>query len=139
VLIKAYEVLKDNELRHLAESQLKLLPDRPVFANFTMGKGLAGMGELYLEAYRGFKNSLWLDRATWIAQLFVNTFQNPSDQAGYWFQDNTSTITVDLFEGNAGIIYFLMHYLFPDKMHHPLAPYSITKFHDVGVNTNASS
>jgi hypothetical protein len=122
VLTKSYEVLKDNELRQLAESQLKLLPDRPVFTNFTLGKGVAGIGQLYLEAYRVFKNELWWDRATWIVQLLITTFQNPTDQTGYWLQDNTSTITADLFEGNAGIIHFLMHYLFPDKICHPLIP-----------------
>lgn len=125
-LVKAFQVTGDNRYRTFAESNLKSLPDRPVLTNFSLGEGLAGLGEIYLEAYKAFKDPAWLERAGWIARVFLHTFQRRSSGNGYWITDQTSNITADLFTGNTGIIHFLMHYLLPDKMHHPLVPYSTT-------------
>jgi hypothetical protein len=118
---------------------LKNLPDHPHSTNFTLSNGLAGLGELYLEAYKAFKDSLWLQRATWIAQLFIHTFQSRPSFGGHWIMDGEKSFTADLSTGNAGAIHFLMHYLLRDKMQHPLAPYSPPNFHDVGINNEFSS
>jgi lantibiotic modifying enzyme len=140
VLIKAFMITGESRYRDVAISSLTSLPDRPHFNNFTLSNGLAGLGEIYLEAYKAFKDIIWLQRATWIAHLFVLTLQQSTTlSAGYWVMEGEQAITADLFTGNGGAIHFLMHYLLPDKMHHPLVPYSITKIHDVNVNTNISS
>ena len=124
-LIKAFQVTGDNQYRTLAELYLKSLPERLVLTNFSLGDGLAGIGEIYLEAYKTFKDPAWLHRADWIAQVFLHTFRRRSSEDGYWVTDRISNITADLFSGNSGIIHFLMHYLMPEKLQHPLIPYTM--------------
>ena len=117
-------------------SSLQNLPDQPRFSNFSLGDGLAGLGEVYLEAYKAFKNLIWLQRAAWIARLFILSLQSRALSDGYWVMEGDSPVTADLFTGNTGAIHFLMHCLLPDELNHPLVPYSITKFRNVGINTN---
>jgi len=123
VLIKAFKITADQQYAAAAISSLKSLPDQPHFSNFSLSDGLAGIGELYLEAYKAFNDVLWLQRAGWIAQLFVLSFQSRTSSDGYWIMQGEQYATADLFAGNAGAIHFLMHYLIPDKIHHPLTPY----------------
>jgi len=78
------------------------------------------LGEVYLEAYKAFDNPIWLQRATWIAQLFIHTLQSRTLSNGYWVMDGEQPVTADLSTGNAGAIHFLMHYLLPEKLQHPL-------------------
>lgn len=120
VLIKAFQVTGKSIYRDIAISNLNNLPEHPHFSNFTISDGLAGLGELYLEAYKVFKDQIWLHRAGWIEQLFLHTFQWRSSSDGYWLMDVDQTFTADLFTGNAGVIHFLMHYLSQEKMRHPL-------------------
>jgi Lanthionine synthetase C-like protein len=120
LLIKAFLVTGDCHYRDIATAGLKNLPDQPHYSNFTLGDGLAGLGELYLEAYKAFKDPLWLQRATWIAHLFMLTFQSRSSTDGYWIMEAEQCLTADLFAGNSGAIHFLMHYLFHEKLQHPL-------------------
>ena len=121
-LIKAFQVTKDRRCQELAEITLDLLPDKILLTDFSLAEGLAGIGEIYLEAYKAFKNQKWLARAEWIAQTFIHTFQYRTSKEGYWITKRSASITADLFQGNSGIIHFLMHYLYPDKLQHPLAP-----------------
>lgn len=126
VLLKAYEVLRIEIYRDIAESKLSAIPDRLVIMNFTLGNGLAGIGELYLEAYKVFNNSIWLTRAEWIAQFFLHTLHIESSNEAIWLPDYQSAFTADLFVGNSGIIHFLMRYLLPDSLTHPIDPIHTT-------------
>jgi hypothetical protein len=121
MFIKAYEVLKDPSYQRIAENSLEGIPARPSLMNFTMGSGLSGLGEIYLEAFKVFGNIQWQERAQWIAQLFCVTFISKDETGGYWITDETNVTTADLFSGNSGIIHFLIRYLFPGKLNHPLS------------------
>jgi serine/threonine protein kinase len=121
VLIKAYEVLGDDIWRQIAEAYLETLPERPVIMNFTLANGLAGMGEMFLDAAKAFKNTKWQERANWVMQLFIHTFQLGSKQYGYWIPDTGTIHTADLFTGCSGIIHFLLRNLLPNKFDHPLS------------------
>lgn len=123
VLIKAFKVTTDHHYAAAAISGLKSLPEQPHFSNFSFSDGLAGIGELYLEAYKVFNDTVWLQKASWIAKLFALSFQSRTSTDGYWIMNGEQYAMADLSTGNAGAIHFLMHYLMPDKMHHPLAPY----------------
>lgn len=122
VLIKAFQITNDNRYRTLAEMNLNKLPDRLLLSDFTLSDGLVGIGEIYLEAYKVFKDPKWLYRAEWIAKTFIHSQQFRTSGESYWITRRATTITADLSVGNAGIIHFLMHYLYPDKLQHPLAP-----------------
>ncbi|HEY4061117.1 MAG TPA: lanthionine synthetase LanC family protein [Puia sp.] len=122
VIIKAYEVLKDPIFQQIAECTLEKIRPRPVCWNFSLGHGLAGLGEIYLEAFRVFNKSMWKERADWIAQLLVVCFQKTEKDAGYWLSNTTNSVTADLFPGNCGVLHFLIRYMYPEKFCHPLAP-----------------
>jgi len=122
VLTKAYEVLQDPIYREIAEKRLHEIHPRPVLMNFTLGTGLAGLGELYLEAFRVFDNQEWLERAGWVAQVFIHSFQEIEEGAGCWIIKTDLVLTADLFNGNSGILYFLLHYLKKNEFTHPLSP-----------------
>ena len=122
IFVKAFQVIGESKYRDFAESYLRSLPDRTVLTDFTLGNGLVGLGEIYLEAHKAFNNPVWLERATWIAQVLLHTFQIDTNDGGNWVTGRSTTITAGLFDGNAGLIHFLMHYLMPDQLHHPLSP-----------------
>ena len=114
-LIKAYETLREPTYKKLAEELLSTCSAYLVNDNFSQDTGLAGFGELYLEAARIFGNSEWKLRADWIAAVFMNTCRKEND--GYhWLGNNCDFPIADFMVGNSGIIHFLMRYLRPDEL-----------------------
>jgi hypothetical protein len=111
--IKAYDVLKDERYKHLAESALSRYPDFSVNNDFSQDSGLAGMGELYLEAWRIFQNQEWRARAQRIAQVLLHTRFRQKEESCYWLMDETNKPTADLLIGNSGIVHFLIRCLHP--------------------------
>jgi hypothetical protein len=71
---------------------------------------LAGLGEIYLEAFRVFRDESWRDRAAWIASYFTHTGRKSRSGAIYWIVERINTPTADLMTGNAGIIHFLIRF-----------------------------
>jgi hypothetical protein len=121
VFIKAFEVMNEPLYREIAEHSFQKIPPRLAFMDFTLGYGLAGIGELYLEAFRVFNNEEWKKRADWIAALIINCFQPVGQNAGYWMAQTSHMETAELFSGNSGILHFLLGCLDPSKIKHPLA------------------
>jgi len=122
VFLKAYQVLKIDIYREIALTILNDMPEHPVIMNFTLGSGLAGIGELYLEAYKVLNESIWLTRAEWIAELLLHTLHVESEDEACWLPDYQSDYTADLFMGNSGIIHFLMRFSLPNSLAHVLDP-----------------
>lgn len=120
VLIKAYEYLKLDQYKVITESVLTIMPARPVLWNLSLASGFAGLGELYLEAFRVFKNPAWFENATWIALALKNLFCEVRHSVGMWTTGVTGYSTADLFTGNSGILHFLIRYLNPHALPHPL-------------------
>jgi len=118
--IKAYEVLKDSSYQQIAEQCLLDITEYPMNLDLTLGSGLAGLGETYLEAFRVFKDPIWLDRANWIAAVLFHCFRPAKNDTGYWLTWITDVTTADLFSGNGGIIHFMMRFLYPEVLRHPL-------------------
>lgn len=114
-LIKAYEITGDATYKDVAEKALAFFPSRIVMSDYTFDGGLVGIGEIYLEAYRVFKNVEWKQRAAWIAGVFLNSDAGDEDVA-YWIQNDIHAPYVDLMIGNGGVIHFLLRYLYPEKV-----------------------
>jgi lantibiotic modifying enzyme len=117
-LIKSNEVLKENTYKKIAENVLSKYPQHVVNTNFTLQNGLAGIGEVYLEAWRVFKNEEWKSRADWIANVYLNTFFKNEDGSGYWKLEENNPPTADLRNGIGGIVHFISRCLYPDKIGH---------------------
>jgi hypothetical protein len=87
--------------------------------DFTQGNGLAGLGEVYLEAAKVFQSGEWQDRADWIAQFLLHHFCQQKDGVCYWMPDGSPFTTAGFMGGNSGIIHFLLRYLKPGQLSHP--------------------
>jgi len=105
--IKAYEILGNIQYKRIAEQALSSMPPNAIVTDFTFSSGLAGIGEVYLYAYKTFKEKKWRERADWIGNIFINTKVTFANEA-YWIQNIIDTPSADLMEGNGAIIHFLL-------------------------------
>ena len=120
--IKGYELFQNPTYRQIAESGLGNFNRYIISRDLTLGTGLAGLGETYLEAFVTFKNEEWNQRAGWIVQFMLHQFQQQPDGSRYWVVDHLPNSTADLAIGNAGVIHFLGRYKDLDSFTHPLLP-----------------
>ncbi len=77
--------------------------------------GLAGVGEVYLEAYRVLREGCWRDRAGDIANVLVALFHRRSRQPWQHPPGEPAADADGLMLGTAGILHFLLRH------HHPAA------------------
>jgi hypothetical protein len=77
--------------------------------------GLAGVGEVYLEAYRVLKEEYWRERAADIAKMLVALFRRRSRQPWPPAPDEPAANVGGLMLGTTGILHFLLRH------HHPMA------------------
>jgi hypothetical protein len=94
----------------LAASPVKLRSD-------SVGQchGLAGLGEVYLEAYRVLREECWRERAADIANVLVALFRRRARQPWQLLPGESPADADGLMLGTAGILYFLLRH------HHPAA------------------
>jgi serine/threonine protein kinase len=104
--LKAAETNPGPALRTSIESALRSYPFVVASNNFSQLSGLAGLGELYLEAYRVLGSEEWKSRAGWIAALFTNLRWRRNGGCS-WKADDNDFQTADLLVGTGGIIHFL--------------------------------
>jgi len=120
LFIKAYEVFQEYRYRKLAEIALSKYPPEITHSNFSQQNGLAGVGELYLEAWQAFKNEEWKQRADWIANVFMHTIFRKRDGSGHWVMEQNNPPTADFLTGNGGILHFLVRCLDSHSIGHRL-------------------
>ncbi len=75
--------------------------------------GLAGVGEVYLEAYRVLKEECWRERAADIAGLLVALFRRRSRQPWPLPPEEPAADADGLMLGTAGILHFLLRHQHP--------------------------
>lgn len=121
VFLKAYELLQKPQYAELVQNVLYHLPAYPSITEFTLGTGLAGLGEVYLEAKRVLGTPEWTRRSDWIASLLACSRTRADTSSCYWFPDMSVMSTADLFTGNSGIIHFLLRYCYPDRVRYPFS------------------
>jgi len=115
--IKAYEITQDPKYKRAAEEALLHYPAHLLKNDFTQESGMAAMGEIYLEAWKVFKNEEWRRRAEWIANVYLHTFvPNKSTSSGFWRMEEDDDPTADFMVGNSGIIHFLLRMAAPEKV-----------------------
>jgi hypothetical protein len=113
-LVRAFEKTGQKKYRRRAENILRRLPSRIVNPDFTLGSGLAGLGEACLEVTRVSGSSEWKERTDWIAGFFFHTRQATPGGGCYWITGNTGLQTAGLMDGQAGVIHFLLRYAHPE-------------------------
>ena len=120
--LKSFELTGNKRHLEIAEKGLRKHPERIVYRNLSQCHGLAGLGEIYLEAFRVTGSQEWWERASWIAKLICTLrFHGPEGET-YWLVERSKFSTADFMLGNTGVIHFLLRYLYPDKVFFPLLP-----------------
>ena len=77
--------------------------------------GLAGVGEVYLDAYHVLKEECWRERAADIANVLVALFRRQSQQPWHYLPDEPASDADGLMLGTAGVLHFVLRH------HHPAA------------------
>jgi serine/threonine protein kinase len=77
--------------------------------------GLAGVGEVYLEASRVLNEECWRERAADIANVLVALYRRRSHQPWHSVSDEPADDADGLMLGTAGVLHFLLRH------HHPAA------------------
>ena len=108
---KAYTTLQDPAYRTRCEETLRQIPSHVVTNELSMATGLAGLGEVYLEAARAFDSEEWKTRSDWVASLILNTSYLEGKQRRRWVVTNAFPATLDLMTGTGGVLHFLLRYL----------------------------
>ncbi|WP_205509673.1 protein kinase/lanthionine synthetase C family protein [Longitalea arenae] len=122
--IKAY-VCSDNptdkqQYKHYATGALLNHPPKVVDNNLSQLHGLSGLGEIYLEAFKVFKESAWYERAGWIAQVIMHLKKEHPQHGPFWLVQHERQPTPDFMTGNSGVIHFLLRYCYPEEIGMPL-------------------
>ncbi|OQP44593.1 hypothetical protein A4H97_09500 [Niastella yeongjuensis] len=124
--IKAYEC-SDNptdkqRYKQFATGALLNHPKQVLDNNLSQLQGLSGLGEIYLEAYKVFQDAEWMERADWIAQVFMHLKKEHPQHGPYWLVQHERQPTPDFMTGNSGVIHFLLRYCYPKQIGFPMMP-----------------
>ncbi|GAA0536611.1 class III lanthionine synthetase LanKC N-terminal domain-containing protein [Chitinophaga japonensis] len=119
--IRAYESLKDPVYKQMAMKAMSNHPPKVTYRNLSHAGGIVGLGEVYLEAARVFKEEEWQKRADWIAGSLVGLKKRVNEDTVNWITDTVHS-TADLMTGNCGVIHFLARWLSPSTMPYPFLP-----------------
>lgn len=118
--IRAFELTGNNEYKDFATRLLNNHPPQLSSNYVSQANGIAGLGEVYLEAYRVFKEETWLERASFIGSFFLHTYSQGPDKAIYWLDGNETVPDHSFWAGNAGILHFLSRLAKPNKVNFPI-------------------
>ncbi|UPK68070.1 lanthionine synthetase LanC family protein [Chitinophaga filiformis] len=117
--IKAFEVLGDSYYRDLAYKALQYFDRNIIHNNLSHSYGLTGLGEVYLEAYKVFRDPEWLERAKEIVQHLLCLKKSSAQSGTYWLIEKEPKPIASFTSGNAGIIHFLIRYSAPYSFSFP--------------------
>lgn len=117
--IYAFEYFKNPSYQKVAVEILLTRPEHPIVRNLGLLNGLAGLGEVYLDAYRVFRDERWCKRAEWIVHIISRTVLYESDASCYWHTKG-ETPTVDMSTGSGGPLHFLIRYEMKKEFSFPM-------------------
>ncbi|NVM66872.1 serine/threonine protein kinase [Mucilaginibacter sp. SG538B] len=117
--IKAYEILGVPEYKQIATEVLAVHPIQITSNYSSFGNGLAGLGEIYLEAFRVFGEEAWHLRASAVQGALLNSCFRDRGQC-YWLDGAQLEPTADFWSGNAGVLHFLLRLSHPNEINFPI-------------------
>ena len=89
-----------------ARAALRSQPFEARHANLGQCHGLAGLGELYIDAFEALGEEEWRDRAHAVARVLMALARREPSGAT-WLVENPYVPTPDLMIGTAGVVHFL--------------------------------
>ena len=92
----------------VARQALQSVPEGIRSGSLGQCHGLAGIGEIFLEAARTLAEPFWKDRSLDIANTIMQLARSTPEGTCTWKVDDAPFPTADLMVGNGGIAHFLM-------------------------------
>jgi serine/threonine protein kinase len=120
VFIRAYEFTNEPVYKKYAVSSLRYIEPQLIDNSLSQFQGLSGLGEVYLEAVRVFKETEWLERANWIVQVLYQARRQNEKHGIHWLVENERQPVANFMVGNSGVLHFLLRYCYPEQIHFPL-------------------
>ncbi|SFN88537.1 Serine/threonine protein kinase [Chitinophaga sp. YR627] len=118
--LKGYAITNDASYKKVIDKCLKIHPIKVVSNNLSQNQGLAGLGEVYLEAAKITSDEQWIERADWIAQTILRLRKEDQKNGNYWLVQSERFPTASFMSGNSGVLHFLLRYCYPKELSAPL-------------------
>ncbi|WP_295122930.1 lanthionine synthetase LanC family protein [uncultured Chitinophaga sp.] len=119
-MLKAYTVTGNHFYADVARGALRYPSNHIFYNSFSQADGLAGLGEVYLEAFSILRENEWRERAAGIAQTLMHLRMEKEDGTPYWLVEHESEPVANIMVGNTGILHFLMRYAGDGKIPGPM-------------------
>jgi lantibiotic modifying enzyme len=117
--LRAFQISSNSVYANFARKLLQGIPSKFTDNNLGQRSGLSGLGEVYLEAYHLLKEKVWLERATWIAQVIFHLKKSGFNNSTYWLVESEREPVANFMTGTSGILHFLLRYCYPDTIKFP--------------------
>lgn len=118
--LKAYQHFGESIYKEYAIGALYNHDHHVTDNNLSQCHGLSGLGEVYLEAYHILKEEIWLERATWIAQVIIHLKKVHPKYGPYWLVEHELKPVANFMVGNSGVLHFLLRYCYSERIAFPL-------------------
>ena len=105
--VEVFRATGDRSYADIAQRALNTHDDDIRATNLSVCHGLAGLGEIYLEAARVLDNDCWLARAKAIATTLLALGRPGAYGHLTWMVEDLDVSTADLMIGSAGVLHFL--------------------------------
>jgi len=103
-----FEVAGEPAYAEVARAALRVHPPDLRHQNLSTCHGLAGLGEIYLEAARVLNEEEWQFRAERLANLLIALGRDNNDGSLTWVVEDPNMPTADLMVGSGGVLHFLL-------------------------------
>jgi lantibiotic modifying enzyme len=108
LFLRLFERFGDRRYADIARDSLRQHPPAVRVANLGQCHGLAGLGEIYLEATRVLDDTHFHDRAHDIAVTLLSLAERNTSGNASWVVENADAVTADLMLGMGGVFHFLL-------------------------------
>ncbi len=105
LLLRLYEQTGERRYANYARRALRLRRDELMQPNLSQCHGLAGVGEVYLEAARLLPDPQWSARVADVLDVIANLRRRPAADASLWLAEDPYMPTADLMVGGAGVVH----------------------------------
>ena len=119
MFLRLFEHTKNQEYAKLAKKCLRVHPLVVRYSNLSQCHGLAGLGQIYLEASRVLGENEYRHKAEDIYSTLLHLGKNKSGAIA-WLVEDPHFPTADLMVGSSGIVHFYLTYLLEREIGFPL-------------------
>ncbi|MBN9382772.1 MAG: protein kinase [Chitinophagaceae bacterium] len=107
LFIKAYQVFHDDQYKTISQQAISYFDMFQVDFRAGINDGMAGRGEMYLDAFEAFGQEEYFIQAQWNSEVLKRAYIYNEDSI-FWLINSTIIPEAGIFNGCSGIIHFLL-------------------------------